>query len=102
MLNLAAIASDLNEIIDDLPVTCNALGQAFNATSSDDSENRQIEIDGTYMDVDRVIVVNSLNLPEGLKADDPITVGGKAYRILNFSDHQDGVGVEIRLKANVR
>jgi hypothetical protein len=102
MLDLASIATDLTEIIADLPVTCVFNGTSFTATSSDDSQNRAIEIDGTFVDVDRLIVVLAANVPAGLVYDKKLTVGGKSYRVLNLSQHQDSHGVEIRLKADVR
>ncbi len=102
MLDIDFIRSDMTEIVADLPVACTHRGQTFEATSSDFGMSRAVEIDGVIVDVDRQIVCDSANLPEGVVASDPITVDGSAYRILNLSEHQDGVGIEINLKAATR
>ncbi len=90
--------NDLAAIIGDMPVQCDIRGHAFTATSSEDGGERLIEIEGIEVDADRTIVADAADLPE-LDGDDPITVDGKLYRIANPIYHQDGVGVELRLKA---
>ena len=99
MLDIASFRSDLAEVIDDLPVACTMRGQAFTATSSDDGETREVEIDGTIMEVDRIIVADIADLPPDPQSGEKVTVGGKEYRIMTAAVHQDGVGVELRLKA---
>ncbi len=97
-LPTAMFRNDLAAIVKDMPVTCSIRGQSFIATSSDDSGEKVVDIDGMEVDADRTIVVDSAHLPE-LAGNDEITVGGKQYRIANPFYHQDGVGVELRLKA---
>jgi hypothetical protein len=101
-LNTAIFAADLASVIADLPVTCSYEGTEFTATSSDDARNRAVEIDGMVLEMDRAIVVATADLPTGVEADSKITVGGKTYRVLSLSEHQDGIATEIRLKADVR
>lgn len=99
MLPIDSIRADLGEIVADLPVTCSYKGTSFTATSSDFGLGRSVEIDGELHDVDRTIVADSADVPEGLRAPDTITVDGEVYRVERVSEHQDGVGLEIDLKA---
>ena len=102
MLDLASLRSDLAECVADLPVACSMRGQVFTATSSDDGETREVEIDGVIIEVDRLIVADIADLPADPQSDERVTVGGKLYRILTPSFHQDGIGIELRLKAVAR
>jgi len=99
MLDLVSIDADLAEVVADLPVACVCCGQAFSATSTDAGLARDIETDGVLLDVDRSIVGRASVVPAGAVAGVRITVGGVGYRIQKRDDHQDGVGVELHLKA---
>ena len=101
-LNATEFRSDLTEVVADLPVTCVCGGASFTATSSEDSGTRVIEVDGELIEVDRQIVADVAGVPAAAVQDAQITVGGKAYRIMNVILHQDGVGVEMNLKAVAR
>ena len=99
MLPIDSIRADLGEIVADLPVACSYKGASFAATSSDFGLGRTVELDGQLFDVDRTIVADSADVPEGIAVPEAITVGGEVYRIARVSEHQDGVGLEIDLKA---
>jgi hypothetical protein len=99
MLDATSIAADLAEIVADLPVACVFGGVSFSATSTDAGSSRTVEIDGELFNVDRTIVCNVSHVAATIKGDDLVTVGGVVYRVLDVSRHQDGVGLEINLKA---
>jgi hypothetical protein len=101
MLDLAQIRRDLGEAVDDLPVQCVIGGQAFNATSSEDGGERLVDMDGMEIDADRTVIADATAVPT-LAGNDRITVAGKEYRVQNAIYHQDGIGVELRLKAVAR
>jgi hypothetical protein len=101
-LDTDIFSDDLAEVIADLPVTCVFRGRTFTATSSDDGSTRALEIEGVLYDVDRSIVFEKDDLPTLPKSDEPLTVGGKAYRVLQINEHPDGHGVECSLKAVLR
>ena len=99
MLDVTELASDLAEIIADLPISCIHGGVTFSATSTDSGSSRVVEVDGELYKIARTIVCNAAHVAAGIKGDDIITVGGVEYRVLDVSRHQDGVGLEINLKA---
>ena len=99
MIDTASFAADLAEIVADMPVACNYRGAAFNATSTDAGSSRTVEIDGALFNVDRTIICAMVAALNGIAGDDELTVAGVAYRVLDVSRHQDGVGLEINLKA---
>ena len=99
MLDLVSIRADLSEIVADLPVTCSFADTSFTATSTDSGESRTVEIDGELTEIDRTIVCDVDDVPASVESDKQITVDGTTYRILRLSLHQDGVGLEIDLKA---
>ena len=98
MFTAAEFASDLAEIIGDLPVACVFGGVTFNAASTDAGMNRAVEIDGVLFEIDRTIVCNAAEVASTIAPPELITVGGTQYRVLKVSRHQDGVGLEIDLK----
>jgi len=102
MLDADSIRADLAEIIADLPVSCSFGGVPFSATSTDFGQRREVEVDGVVYAVDRTIVCDAADITGTIEADDEITVDGVLYRVLDVSAHQDGVGLEIQLKAVTR
>jgi hypothetical protein len=102
MLDVTEFASDLAEIIADLPVACVFGGRAFNAASTDVGMNRAVEIDGVLFEIDRTIICSAAEVAATIAPPELITVGGTRYRVLKVSKHQDGVGLEIDLKTDTQ
>jgi hypothetical protein len=96
------LRSDLAAIMADLPVTCSYKGTSFTATASELGTEREIEVAGEIMEVDRTIVFDASALTTLPSADEVVIVGVSRYRVQRRVDHQDGVGCELLLRAEVR
>jgi len=94
--------ADLAACMADLPVTCSYKGATFTATGSEGGTEREIEIAGEIMEVDRTIVFDVSALTALPDADEVVIVAGARYRVQRRIDHQDGVGCELLLRAEVR
>jgi len=102
MLDVSMFRSDLDFVIEDLPVVCVWNSITFRATSSQSSSGRQVEIDGIDYDVDRQIVFARTTALDAMKPDERLTAGGVPYRVLSISRHPDGIAAEVSLKAVTR
>ena len=98
-LSATSIRADLGEIVNDLPCACSIKGTAFTATAGDYSLTREVDVDGFGELADKVVVCDSATMPAAVLPDAELTVDGLAFRVMTVSKHQDGVGVELRLKA---
>ena len=98
-LSATSIRSDLSEIVADLPCACSCKGTAFTATAGDYSLSRDVDVDGFGELADKVLVCDLATMPTAVGPDADLTVDGVAFRVMTVSKHQDGVGVELRLKA---
>ena len=61
-----------------------------------------MEVDGVVYEADGEIVADVADVPVDIAGDKPITVDGRAYRVLAVMPHPDKVGVTITLKAVAR